>query len=120
MPEAQRHASAAHPTRAGCGRSARRREIRPSIPTDSVDGLLHQVEIVRVHRWRALGDEIAAPQNILLPKLVGIDAHLPGDAVHRALDSPCRLDLTRGPRVTRRHFIGIDAATLNAEMRNAI
>src|SRR5262249_4530206 len=48
------------------------------------------------------------------------DAHLPRDAVHRALDSPCGLDLPRGPRVTRRHFIGIDATTLNPQVRNAI
>src|SRR5262249_62209138 len=51
---------------------------------------------------------------------VGIDAHLPGDAVDRALDPPCRLDLTRGARMTCRHFIGIDAATLNPQVRNAI
>src|SRR5262249_16888313 len=64
--------------------------------------------------------EIAAQQNILLTKLVGVNAHLPGDAVDRALDPPCRLDLTRGARMTRRYFVGIDAAAVYAQVWNAI
>ena len=96
------------------------RQIRSAIPADAGDRLCHQVEIIGIHARRALTDKVATQKDILFSKLVRIDAHLTRDTVHGALNAPSRLYLARRPSMAGGNFVGINAATLDAQVRNAV
>src|SRR5881392_547947 len=110
----ERHTAPLHPTRTGSRRLVRRHTIRPTVPANSRDGLPHEIEIIRIHPRRPLGDEFPPQQNIFLAKLVGIDVQLPRDAVNRAFDSPSGLYFSRSAGVTGGHLVGVDATAPDA------